>query len=171
MRKKIGMTQYELAQQAGVSQSLIAKIESGIIDPAYSKVEKITKTLERLHHHQEHKAKEVMQKKIILVGPKETIQAVIEKMKKHNISQLPVVEHNVVLGSISETALLEGLLNKKGSTVKDLMQEAPPIIAPDTGISIVSHLLQFSPLVLVAEQGTLKGIITKSDILAKMKFF
>ncbi|MBI2079314.1 helix-turn-helix domain-containing protein, partial [Candidatus Micrarchaeota archaeon] len=38
LRRKLGITQKELAKLAGVSQSLIAKIEMGKIDPAYSKV-------------------------------------------------------------------------------------------------------------------------------------
>ena len=35
IRKQLGLTQIQLANLAGVSQSLIAKLESGRIDPSY----------------------------------------------------------------------------------------------------------------------------------------
>ena len=37
LRKKAGITQLDLARKASVSQSLIAKIEAGKIDPTYTK--------------------------------------------------------------------------------------------------------------------------------------
>jgi len=171
LRKAVGLTQQQLAKQAEVSQSLIAKIESGNLDPTYSNVQKIASALERLHHHQEQKAKDIMQKKVITIKPKETLHEVIEKMRKHSISQLPVLANTTVVGMISETAILDGILHHKGKIVQDIMEEAPPIIAPETRVSIVSSLLQFSPLVLVAEKGNLKGVITKSDVLSKIKVF
>ncbi|MBI2575829.1 helix-turn-helix domain-containing protein, partial [Candidatus Woesearchaeota archaeon] len=36
LRKKLGLTQSGFAGQVGVSQSLVAKIEAGRIDPSYS---------------------------------------------------------------------------------------------------------------------------------------
>ena len=48
IRKKLGMTQTELANRAGVSQSLIAKIESARIDPTYTKTQKIFAALRDL---------------------------------------------------------------------------------------------------------------------------
>ena len=43
-RKLFGMTQADLAAECGVSQSLIAKLESGKIVPAYGKAKKIRLT-------------------------------------------------------------------------------------------------------------------------------
>jgi predicted transcriptional regulator len=34
-RRKLGITQHQLARMAGVSQSLVAKIEAGSVDAAY----------------------------------------------------------------------------------------------------------------------------------------
>jgi predicted transcriptional regulator len=42
----LGLTQGQLAKIAGVSQSFIAKIESGKIDPSYSKVKTIFDVLD-----------------------------------------------------------------------------------------------------------------------------
>jgi len=47
-RRQLGLKQSELAKMAGVSQSLIAKLESGTIDSSYTKVKTIFDVLERL---------------------------------------------------------------------------------------------------------------------------
>ena len=48
MRKRLNLSQRELAGMAGVSQSLIAKIERGTIDPSYSNVRKILSAFEEV---------------------------------------------------------------------------------------------------------------------------
>ena len=67
IRKKLGMTQTELANRAGVSQSLIAKIESGRIDPTYTKTKKIFAALSELEKKEEIKAEQLMTAKIISI--------------------------------------------------------------------------------------------------------
>ena len=47
-RRQLGLKQSELAKMAGVSQSLIAKLEAGTIDSSYTKVKTIFDVLERL---------------------------------------------------------------------------------------------------------------------------
>src|SRR5947207_16027948 len=46
-RKDLGLTQSRLAVSAGVSQSIIAKIEAGSVDPSYSIVQRLFSALER----------------------------------------------------------------------------------------------------------------------------
>ena len=46
IRKALGLTQKKLAFISGVSQSLVAKIESDRIDPTYSKVNQIFSALD-----------------------------------------------------------------------------------------------------------------------------
>ena len=64
-RRIMGLTQQKLARLAGVSQSLIAKLESQKIDPSYTKVKSIFDTLEKLQTETEVRAEDVLQKKII----------------------------------------------------------------------------------------------------------
>ncbi len=168
IRKKLGMTQTELANRAGVSQSLIAKIESGIIDPTYTKTKKIFAALSELEKKEEIKAGQLMTTKIISVSSSESIKEAIGKMKKHEISQLPVIDNGKLMGFISESNILDALLNSKGKTVKDVMQEAPPIVSKTTSIQVVSNLLKHYPMVAVYEEGNLVGLITKSDLLGKL---
>jgi predicted transcriptional regulator len=169
MRKKFGLTQSELAKKSGVSQSLIAKIEAGKIDPAYSKVSKIFSFLDSLREKQELKAKDVMRQSIIPVKPNTPIHEAISRMRKHNISQMPVISDNKCVGVVSEAIILNSILDKKAKTVSEIMGESPPIVSKNTSINVVSELLRFIPMVMISEKGKLLGVITKSDILGKLK--
>ena len=48
------------------------------------------------------------------------------------------------------------------------MEDAPPIIVKTTPLTAVMELLRHSPLVIVAEKGKPKGVITKADILKRL---
>jgi len=109
-----------------------------------------------------------MSKKIISVKPSDGIKAAIEKMKKANISQMPVVEDHKSIGVVSESIILEALLNKKGDKVKDIMNDSAPVVSKKSTINAVSNLLRFYPMVLVSDGGELIGVITKADLLGKV---
>jgi predicted transcriptional regulator len=168
IRKKFGLTQSELANMAGVSQSLIAKIEAGRIDPTYSKTKKIFEAIDTLGKKKELKAQEIMTGKIISVKPNDNIREVIKKMKDANISQMPVIEEHRSIGIISESIILESLLNNKGNKVKDIMEDSAPVVSKNSTASAISNLLRFYPLVLVSDGGQLIGVVTKSDLLGKL---
>ena len=168
IRKKLGMTQTELANRSGVSQSLIAKIESGRIDPTYTKTQKIFAALSDLEKKEEIKAGQIMAGKIISVAPSDSIKEAISKMKKSQISQLPVIDSHKLVGLVSETTILDAMLNSKGDNVGDVMQEAPPIVSKTTSIQVISGLLNHFPMVVVSEEGKLVGLITKSDLLGRL---
>lgn len=168
IRKRLGMTQAELANRAGVSQSLIAKIESGRIDPTYTKTKKIFAALSELEKKEEIKAGQLMTSSIVSISPSASIKDAIGKMKKFQISQLPVIEGNKLIGLVSESTILDALLKPKGSHVREVMQESPPIVSKTTSAQVVSNLLKHYPMVMVSEEGTLIGLITKSDLLGKL---
>jgi len=166
LRMKLGLTQTQLAQHAKVSQSLIAKIESGKIDPSYGNARKLLDTLAILDKKNECIARELMHKRIINANYDESLKSAITKMRKNKISQMPVVKNNKIVGYISESILLdriiEGDIQKK---VKEVMEDSPPIIPPTTPQSIIANLLRYFPFVLVEEKGELLGIVTKADLL------
>jgi len=169
IRKKLGITQSDLAKRANVSQSLIAKIEAGRIDPTYTKVQKIFTALSDLGKKHEIKAEEIMAHRIVFVEPEDDLNEAIKKMRKYEISQMPVIEEHKSVGIISESIILETMLNKKERLkVKDVMGESPPVVSKESTISVISNLLKFYPLILVSEDGRLKGVITKSDLLGKI---
>lgn len=170
IRKKVGITQSELAKLAGVSQSLIAKVESGKIDPTFSNMKKIFAALNSVQKKESLKAKDFIHKGVVSCKSTDTISNVIKKMKKHEISQLPVKNDSKVVGVVSESRLLDHLLQGKNRNckVKEIMEEVPPIVNSNTGELVLSNLLKYFPLVLVQDKGNLKGVVTRSDILRKV---
>ncbi|MEK6867346.1 MAG: CBS domain-containing protein [Nanoarchaeota archaeon] len=167
LRKNLDLTQAELAKYANVSQSLIAKIESNSIDPTFTNAQKIFAALQSLSEKEEQKAASVMNKNLIFLEPSDSLKVAIQRMKKHSISQLPVIENKKAVGFISETAILDAIINNKSSdtAITEIMSEAPPTIDTNASIKVISHLLKFYSLILVAEKGKLLGLITKSDML------
>jgi|SRR3989338_786116 len=168
IRKHLGITQSELAKRAGVSQSLIAKIESKRIDPAYTNAKKIFEALQSMGKKHEISAGEIMNAKIISINPKDTIRGAIDKMKKSQISQLPVIDGNNIVGLVSESTLIDALANKNSGSVEEIMEDAPPVVSKNASVNAVSSLLKHYPVVLISGNGKLLGLITKADLLAKV---
>jgi len=166
IRKKLCLTQGQLARYADVSQSLIAKIESNTIDPTFRNAQKIFTALQSLSQKEEKKAIALMNKTLISVEPTDSLKTAIKKMKKHSISQLPVIDNKRAVGVISESAILDAIINNKSSdtAISNVMNDAPPTIDSNASVHVVSHLLQYYPLVLVAEKGKMLGLITKADL-------
>jgi len=71
IRKQLNLTQHQFAKESQVSQSMIAKIESGKLDPTYSYVKKIEQVIQNLTKHYEKEAKDIMHKNIISVTTNE----------------------------------------------------------------------------------------------------
>jgi len=170
IRKSFGLTQSDLAKKANVSQSLIAKIESKRIDPSYTKVKKIFDFLYDLSNKNELKAKDIITKKIISIAPEDKTTRAIELMRKHEISQVPVIDKNNVIGLVSENNILDSIAEIgpekiKNLPAKEIMHECPPVVSEKASSSIVSGLLKYYPIVIVANEGKPKGVITKSDML------
>ena len=172
IRVQLGITQSELAKAAGVSQSLIAKLESGLVDPSFSTMKSISEALRSHIRMEGKKAGDVMSSPVVSVQSGVSISESINLMKKSNISQIPVYSGSKLVGSITENqivAILSGLedpravLSKPISTV---MQPAFPIVSKDTPIEALFSLFKFVPAVLVATGDKVEGIVTKIDMLS-----
>ena len=170
-RRLLDLKQAELAKLAGVSQSLIAKLESGKIDPSYTKVKTIFEALEKLEVQTKIQAGKVLHKKIVAIQKNEPVSKVVQLMKSHGYSQLPVFDGKLSVGSISEKTILNQILAGKDLAqiatlpIEDVMEEAFPQVDEDAPLSLISGLLQVYSAVLVSKKGTVVGIITKADLL------
>lgn len=168
IRKRVGLTQIELARISGVSQSLIAKVESGKIEPTFAKVKKISEALDNLNKKNNKRLSEIMVKKIIYCSKQDRVSVVIKKMKKYSISQLPVLESEKVIGLVTESTILEKISQGEVNelSAEDVMKESAPIVNHKSSIDVVSGLLKHFSIVLVSKKGKIIGLITKYDLLA-----
>ena len=171
LRRRFRLTQKELAQKAGVSQSLIARIENKTVDPRLSTVRRIFNAITSIQKERK-KAKDVMHSPVVTIGTMDTIKYAISIMKKFAISQLPVLRENKIIGSIQESTLLDKLVNSKNSdrffsnSVYNIMEKSFPIVDPDADVNYVVNILaRENSAVLVIDNKKIVGIITKIDLL------
>ncbi len=169
-RKKLGLTQSQLAQLAGVSQSYIAKLEAGNIEPSYVKVKALFEALDRLEQEKQVSAGEIMTKAVVSIQAKTPINEAIGAMRRNGFSQLPVMDGERSVGSVSEGTLLDHLLAARkddphAKYVSDIMDEPFPLVGEDAPVNLISSLLKFYPAVLVQRKGGVVGIVTKADLL------
>ena len=170
-RKILGLTQQKLARLAGVSQSLIAKLESHKIDPSYSKFKAIFDALEQLQTETEVRAEEILQNNVIGVQKSIPVSKAVQTMAHYGYSQLPVFDGEHPVGSISEKTIIGEVsagkdLNQISTrSVGEVMEEGFPMVGEDAPMPLISSLLQVYPAVLISKKGTVVGIVTKADLL------
>jgi predicted transcriptional regulator len=174
LRKKLGLTQSGLAKLAMVSQSLIAKIEAGNVDPAYSKIKAIFHALDNEMTKKERKKKaiEIAVKSVIFVKESDSLEKVMKIIKEKAISQIPVLRGRDVVGSISDEILIDIAENKEKMIVKrvrDVMQESFPIIPDTSDVDVATSLLHYYKAVLIKKDGNITGIVTKADLIKAIK--
>jgi len=171
VRKRLGLTQTELSRSAGVSQSLLAKLERGTVEVSYSKAMAIFQALENVEKKEQLTAKDLMATRIVTIKPDDTVLKAGEVMKEKEISQLPVVSKGIFIGSISDHALLDAIregydrVAMSKLKVEEMMEDALPTISEKATLDEVSTLLEHNQAVLVAEKGKVVGIIAKIDLL------
>ncbi len=173
MRKQLDITQSELARMANVSQSTIAKLERSSISASYEIVTHVFEAIENEGKLRKlnKTAKDVLHTPIVSIHKDSTLAEVSDLMKRRGYSQLPVMNGETVVGSISDETILNQL--RQGTSLDELshirvegvMNEAYPVIPETTAVEMVATLLSGSPAVLVQRKGKISGIITKSDLL------
>ncbi len=170
-RRELALTQSKLAALAGVSQSIIAKIESGSVDPSYSVVKKIFGALDGVTAAPSRKVSEMMSRPVLSVSRTHFVRDAVDLMRRKGYSQLPVFEGSHCVGSISEKTILDraargepldSLLERR---IRDIMDPPFPVVNDDTPLDYVLGLLQGNYGVLVAKGEVIAGILTKSNIL------
>lgn len=168
MRRQLGLTQKQLASLAGVSQSLIAKIESGKIDPAYSKVMQIISALEAEQNKGKKTVAHIMSAHISSVSPSDKLQKAIAMMKEKDISQLPVFSEGRCVGSLSDGMIVDLVASRGGELksilVGEVMAESYPVVPASSLVDVAVSLLHHYRAVLVEKDGKTAGIITRADI-------
>jgi len=165
VRISLELTQNELAERCGLSQSVIARIENEVVDPRSSTLKKIVEALNRAADPSgTHTVEDVMVRDIYCLSPEDSVSRVVKIMIEQGISQLPVLKDGVIQGIISEAVLLkEGVESE--TLVSTLMRHNPLIVRPNTTISEVRSRLTSEEVVLVVNEGELIGLVSRIDII------
>ena len=109
---------------------------------------------------------------LISVAPDDLVSEAVAKMDASGVTQLPVLENHVSVGSLRESRVLAKLLANRDlldSPVRDVMDESFPVLDVDTNIGEIKSILQKAPAVLIEDFKRITGIITRSDVLDLQK--
>ena len=114
--------------------------------------------------------KDRLNSQLITAKTEELVSHAIERMRKHDISQIPVEDQNGFVGSIDESDLFKLYFEDKkiaDKPIKDVMRKAFPIVKKDTPIDKISNLInKDDKAVLVDLDNGNYQIITKYDVIS-----
>jgi len=106
---------------------------------------------------------------LVSVNFDETVSRALELIREFNISQLPVLKDGKVVGSVTEGALLQKVLDgtaNPGARLEYLLEKALPTVPLPERLSRAMKLLAGSnAAVAVDENGRPTGILTRFDLI------
>lgn len=170
-RLRLDLTQEQLADEAGVSQPLIARVENGSVDPRYSTVKAIVEALNRAERR-EVTVEEVMSSEVVAVEADDEVRDAIDAMRTNGFSQLPVLEDGHPVGSLSESEVIHALSTAgdpealAGEPVREVMGAPFPTAEPETTVDEAYSILEDRGALLVMEKGEVAGLVSKADLLS-----
>lgn len=111
-------------------------------------------------------------KKLITIQPAHTVSEAVELMKKYDIEQIPVMNGNGIIGSLSENGLFQKVFSNpeiKHATVESVMEPAYPVVAFDTPVERLGSLItKENGAVLAKDEKGDYHIVTKYDVIQSL---
>ena len=133
--------------------------ERGFLD------EEITTAADLIKNHRD--------KSLVIVRTEELVSHAIDRLKKFNISQIPVIDTSGFVGSIDESDLFKSYFSDKNiaeKPIREIMGKPYPIVMENTPVEEVSKLInKDNQAVLVQLENGKYHIITKHDIISSIK--
>ena len=105
---------------------------------------------------------------VVTVSATARVREVIDTMKQHGISQLPVLEGHRLRGLVHEVDLLRHLVAGGGtldSTIEGLIESDYGTVTASTKVELVKSVLSDAKLAIVLEQEEVIGVVTKIDLI------
>lgn len=109
-------------------------------------------------------------KKFISVDATESVKKVLQLMKSKDISQLPIIKDGNVIGSVTESTILEFILNNplenSEKNVSEIMAAPFPTVAMDMAVRDLSkYISKNTPAVIVHDLSGDQIVLTQYDII------
>lgn len=110
--------------------------------------------------------------RLITASPTDTVASVVEHMQKYDIENVPVMEGDTNLGSLSEQGLFNKIFSNpdlKNEQVQHVMEHPYPVVDFDTPLERLSGLItRENGAVLSKDEGGSWHIVTKYDVLKSL---
>jgi cystathionine beta-synthase len=105
---------------------------------------------------------------VVTVPPTATLRAVIDVLKTHGISQVPVLKDGKLQGLVHEVDVLRYLLAGKGthdSPIEEIIESDYATVTPSTKVELLKGVLGDAKLAVVMDGETVVGVVTKIDLI------
>ncbi|MGY6561312.1 MAG: pyridoxal-phosphate dependent enzyme [Luteibaculaceae bacterium] len=110
--------------------------------------------------------------KLVTVEPSATVLEAVEKMKKYDISQIPVMHNNEAIGTVDEHSLFRKIIDNpelNKATVKEVMDAPLPFVECNEYVDVASKkLTKEVPGLLTKTYSGEYHIVTKQDVINLM---
>lgn len=109
--------------------------------------------------------------RVITARPADLMKDVVAMLKKHNVSQLPVVdEKERLIGIVTEIDLLNHMLltdhvHEPDERIESIIDANVPVVRPNTPLETLMAIFSNRSAVVIATDRKVQGILTKIDIL------
>jgi predicted transcriptional regulator len=161
-RKRLELSQAKFSKMAGLSQSMLNKIENGVVVPSYKIAIDIFEKLDELENSKEKTAMNIMHKNVVKLKPTDTVEKASRLAKSYSISQFPVVDDDRHVGSIQTIDLIELQHDMK---IGAKLNTPFPTVNENTPVNIIREILKHDKAVIVVNKKGISGIITAEDFL------
>ena len=108
---------------------------------------------------------------LITARPGDGVKTIIQIMKKHGISQLPVLDGGKLIGIISEGDLVDALLKDPENLerpISGLVDQNYVVVPPETPVARLASIFSEGKVALIEEGGVVRGLVTKIDFIDHM---
>ncbi len=105
---------------------------------------------------------------IVAAAPTDRVREIIERLKIHDISQMPVLNEGQLIGLITESTLLTHLAMPGHSvedTIAPMINQQVVTVSPAAPAGSLLNLFGGSQAVIVVDGNQVTGILTKLDLI------
>jgi cystathionine beta-synthase len=109
---------------------------------------------------------------VVSVGPDDTLLTAFARMRAADVSQLPVLAGEQLVGVIDESDLLLSVhvdAARFRSTVSTAMTDAPETLSPKASLAELEAVLDRGLVAIVADASSFHGLITRFDLLNHLR--
>jgi len=105
---------------------------------------------------------------VVTASAGDKVRDVITKMKAHGISRLPVLRDGKLIGVVAEIDVLRHMAESghgPEDAVEQLVEADFATVTPNTRIALISDLFGQGGIIVVLEDDSIAGVITKIDLI------
>lgn len=116
------------------------------------------------------KVRDVMTENMITASPKDTVSDAIALMKRHNISEIPVLHERKVVGMVSDETFIKKRHLPLSAKLEYVIGTPPTVSGEDSVMGACVMLLSsgYRGIPVISDKGVYAGFISRSDIVRKI---